>query len=124
MKLWRSVIDAELKAEREAQGLRPNERIPDGIIIGEIQELADPNRHPPADAAIPAPRRDLVRTWIKQRLEGRLDTEEERHRLALELAPTDDAAPPLQIPVGLDSSGESVRKGVERQRREAGEKKR
>lgn len=118
LKLWRAVIEAELEQERAAQGLQPDDRIPDQIIVNEVLEMADPERYPPMDAVIPAPRRDLARAWIKGRLEGRLDTEAQRQEFARTLAPIPDGkGPPLRLPVSLDSSGESVRKAAERRRK-------
>jgi hypothetical protein len=125
VRLWESAVQKQLDAEREAQGLQPDEGIPDAVLVGEVTEMASSTRYLPMDAVIPAPRVDLARTWIKRRLAGELDSQAERQQFARELAPAPGGGHgPLRYPIGLDSSGESVRKGVEHRLQDSEEKSR
>jgi hypothetical protein len=118
VKLWESTVQGLLDAEREIQGLEPDERIPDAILVGEVMEMARPmDAYPPMDAVIPAPRSDLAQTWIRERLAGRLDSEDKRRKFARKIAPIPgDGHGPLRLPVGLDDG--AVLKGVEQRHRD------
>jgi hypothetical protein len=90
LRRWRAQVIEKLQQVRDERGLAEDERLSDRALVEEIVLLAHPHAVSGVESPIPAPRLDLVSSWIEERLAGRADTLEQRETLARKLAPPPD----------------------------------
>jgi hypothetical protein len=84
----RALRDVRRQLEQE-----PDAVIPDDLLVNEVLWLGNPEAVAGRDAVIPGGNVGLAKTWLRARLAGEANTEDDRRELALRMAALPDEEP-------------------------------